>query len=331
MKQLKYIFICLLAVFVMSHNTFAVNFNYNVRLYDGKPVYSIVQGGHTYGNRVTGVAYNSSISITTNGSIAAYDGMLVDVPVFIYNYADNNATDGIWTPDYVTCNVSCQWVGFELQSSNAQTIVHNYIYVTASGTLNSFVFRSANTNNVVFSLQSAQEELYVPIVLAYRFVDLSGSGSSPDLSTVNTYIQYISAQLETIYAKLGAIDGSIPSADDIADAVNDAQQEAGEAQAEAAQDAADDSQDSVDSATTSLFSAIGTVITAIKDTNATDCVIDITTSQYTIGNVNLCQAPQGILNMVQALAALVIVPMVLMAAYSLLHKMYNAFKEVQDT
>lgn len=286
-KWLKRLIIPVFAILLMSHNTFAVNFNYNVRLYDGKPVYSIVQGGHTYGNRVTGVAYNSSISITTNGSIAAYDGMLVDVPVFIYNYADNNATDGIWTPDYVTCNVSCQWVGFELQSSNAQTIVHNYIYVSASGNLSSFVFRSANTNNVVFSLQSAQEELYVPLVLAYRFVDLSGAGSSPDLSTINTYIQYISSQLETIYTSLGAIDGSIPSANDIADAVNAPEEEA--AQNISNQSADDYKMESANMS--SLFTQFGGFITAVSGAHVGDCNINANLNHMDLGILNMCANP----------------------------------------
>lgn len=291
MKFLRYIFIPFLAILIMSHNTFAVNFNYNVRLYDGKPVYSIVQGGHTYGNRVTGVAYNSSISITTNGSIAAYDGMLVDVPVFIYNYADNNATDGIWTPDYVTCNVTCQWVGFELQSSNAQTIVHNYIYVSGTGNLSSFVFRSANTNNVVFSLQSAQEELYVPIVLAYRFVDLSGGGSTPDLSTINTYIQYISAQLETIYTQLGAIDGSIPSASDIADAVNAPEEQAAE---DISNQSTDDIDSGDDSSATNLIGNISNIFTQIGNIPVgSKCTVAADFGNLDLGDLNFCTGKEN--------------------------------------
>lgn len=276
----------------MSHNSFAVGFNYNVRLYDGKPVYSITQGGLTYGNRVTGPAYNSAIGVTTNGSIAAYDGMLVDVPVFIYNYADNNATDGIWTPDYVTCNVTCQWIGFELQSSNAQTVVHNYLYISGTGNLNYFLFRSANTNNVVFSLQNNQEELYVPIVLAYRFVDLSGGGSTPDLSTINTYIQYISAQLETIYTQLGAIDGSIPSASDIADAVNAPEEQAAE---DISGQSTSDIPASDDSSATNLIGNISNIFTQIGNIpTSSSCTVPANFGNLDLGNLNFCTGKENL-------------------------------------
>ena len=324
---LKRLFIPVFAILLMSHNAFAVNFNYNVRLYDGKPVYSIVQGGHTYGNRVTGVAYNSSISITTNGSIAAYDGMLFDVPVFIYNYADNNATDGIWTPDYVTCNVSCQWVGFELQSSNAQTIVHNYIYISASGNLNSFVFRSANTNNVVFSLQSAQEELYVPIVLAYRFVDLSGSGSTPDLTTVNTYIQYISSQLETIYAKLGAIDGSIPSADDIASAITQDEQTATQDAADNASSSGSSSAADAETATSSLISVIGGFVNVLTTATPTNCKINANLNHINMGELDLCANP--VPSYIQIIGSIILICAVIPLAIVLFNRFIGLFRSFQ--
>lgn len=109
-------------------------------------------------------------------------------------------------------------------------------------------------------------------------------------------------------------------------------------QSDAGDSAADSSTDAVEGATQNLFSAMGSIVSAVKDTPATNCLIDITTtgnsSAFTsaIGSINLCaDVPSNILNTVRGLAALVIVPAVLYACYSICIKMYRTFTEVQNT
>lgn len=119
---------------------------------------------------------------------------------------------------------------------------------------------------------------------------------------------------------------------------NKEQEQATQEQSEAGDSAADSSTDAVEGATQNLFSAMGSIVSAVKDTPATNCLIDITTtgnsSAFTsaIGSINLCaDVPSNILNTVRGLAALVIVPAVLYACYSICIKMYRTFTEVQNT
>ena len=125
---------------LVSYNAFAVDYSYNVRLYTSLPVLRLLQGNNSYYNRITGVAYNRNLAVRLSnvqgtGGIDVSDGMLIDVPVFIYNYADNNSTDGIWTPDFVSCNIACQWVGYEMSGNSTEMVFHNYIYTSAAGNL----------------------------------------------------------------------------------------------------------------------------------------------------------------------------------------------------
>lgn len=320
MKRLTGILLCLLAVLVMSHNTSAIEYGAT-----GATGYSSGTLVYTDAYGVTGTTYG--IANNTDGiSFAAPTSTLATTSIGL-SFKNVPASKFLMSISYRICftnpNDMKAFIGFS--SNSYYYLISNTWEYTSAGCLSGVVtyFGNGGYNNI--SLGNSG-----PIIGgvgdAYNIV--FGKATYTLVSNDTDY----SSVLNAIKNNTDDIKSLLhDQAQDTADAINDSQQAAGEEQAEAAQDAADDSQDSVDGATQSLFSAIGSVITAIKDTNATDCNINITTTQYTVGNVNLCQAPEGILTMIQALAALVIVPMVLMACYSLLHKMYNAFKEVQDT
>lgn len=122
------------------------------------------------------------------------------------------------------------------------------------------------------------------------------------------------------------------------ESAQDREENATQEQSENAESAADTSSDDVSSATQNLASAMGSIVSTIKDTPASDCNISISTTGSSagftsaIGALNLCSGvPSNILNTIRGLAALVIVPYVLYAAYSITVKMYRTFTEVQNT
>lgn len=94
------------------------------------------------------------------------------------------------------------------------------------------------------------------------------------------------------------------------------------------------SQTDTDNTTQSLMTAGANIISALTSAPATDCNINISTtgssSSFTsaIGSLNLCSdVPQGVLNLVQGMVALVFTPLVLYYVYSILTLIYAQFKE----
>lgn len=311
MKRLLYIFIPVLAVLLMSHNTFATgnkftpttcyhttagnNYCQNYPLYTGDTV-DIISISR---------ANNTDLSNTTNGehylwalSVRAYGNVPANFSINLANgYPDMATVDNIWQ----SCNTANQLTTCNILVDG--TLMRWNWNIQLAGQVTAF--------GTIYELDSL-----------YFSTDIG-----TDIQILNRLTR-IQQYLEN---------NPSPSAQDIADAVNGQQEAAGQTQSDAGDTAADNSDQAVDNATQSLFSAMGTVVSALRDTPASDCLITVSSvgsSQVftsAIGQLNVCSVPSGILAIVQGLAALVIVPMVLMACYSLLHKIYNAFKEVQDT
>lgn len=310
MKRLGYILIPVLAVLLMSHNSFALD-----NKFIPYTCYDIVGQGITCGNyaittgntiQVVSVAKsnNTDLSIVWGEhflwalNVRSYGTQNTQLGINLANgYPELVSIDDIWqdcntTNGYTSCNILVSGI-----------IRDNNWNVQLAGQVTGF--------GATYTIDS----LYFS---ADRSLDVA---NYQNIQQIKDYLQ----------------NHPEPSAQDIADAVNGQQEAAGQTQSDAGDTAADNSEQAVDNATQSLFSAMGTVVSALRDTPASDCLITVSSvgsSQVftsAIGQLNVCSVPSGILAIVQGLAALVIVPMVLMACYSLLHKIYNAFKEVQDT
>lgn len=116
---------------------------------------------------------------------------------------------------------------------------------------------------------------------------------------------------------------------------------ANQEQAEATQDASDQatsdgqaSQQSVDGQSQSLISSMGSIVTALTNAPNGDCTINVSTtgasSAFTsaIGTLNLCSnVPNNIRTTIQGIVALVFTPIVLYFLYNIVTKLYNLFKE----
>ena len=93
-------------------------------------------------------------------------------------------------------------------------------------------------------------------------------------------------------------------------------------QQEATQDAADDVSDDVSSATSSLSQNISTIIGAFS-TNATDCLISVTTGAngvLQLSNMNVCSLPTEMHNLIHIVAAVIITIAVLFISFNLINE-----------
>lgn len=286
MRYVKYIFISFLAILLMSHNTFAVDFSYNVRLYTTSAIRSVYDSaGYSNSN---GIFVDMFLSGSFGGKyndVSVSDGMLVEVPVMVFNAVENNAVDGYVMADEVDCGyISCQLVGFTQSGGSSSTVFHFYLYISSNGTLNDIVFTKRNG----YALRLYQNERAVmPFISVFRFVDNSSSQPVvPDLSTINNYIVQINNKLQNIYDRLGNLSENIPSADEIADAINEPEQQATDNISGQSQDDIDTGDDS---SATNLIGNISNIFTQIGNIPVgSTCSVPADFGHIDLGNINFC-------------------------------------------
>lgn len=296
MKLLRYIFIPFLAILLMSHNTFAADLSIPVRLYTTS---SYLRASYLYGSTTTNVSGAFNNNIIANqimlyySAMSVYDGLYLDVPVYVYNYNENNSVDGYMNINNVSCNnggIACQLAGFSYSGSGTGQVYHAIIYVSGSGNLSNIQLYTTLANEYALRLYDSERAQPLPLT-AYRIIDNSGS-TGPDLTTVNTYIQYISNQLDTIYQRLGVMNGNIPSAEDIADAVNAPEEEAAE---DISNQSTSDIPASDDSSATNLIGNISNIFTQIGNIpTSSTCTVAADFGNLDLGNLNFCTGKENL-------------------------------------
>ena len=305
-RLLTGLFICLCSFLLMSHNTFATELDIPVRLYTTS---GYLRASYLYGNTTTNVSGAFNNAVIANqirlyyASMAVFDGLYLDVPVYVYNYNENNSVDGYMNINSVSCNngaIACQLAGFSYSGSGTGQVYHAIIYVSGSGNLSDVQLYTTLANQYALRLYDSERAQPLPLT-AYRLVD-----NSTDMSNVNTYIQYISNQLDTIFQRLGVMNNNIPSADDIADAVNDAQKEETQDAADASSNAGSSAVSSSQQATSSLLSTITGFFNAIISVNPSNCKFN-SNLPFLPGNgeIDLCSISTP--PIVQTLSSLVLV------------------------
>lgn len=313
------IFICLASFFLMSHNTFAVDFSYNVRLHDSRSVDSyyspnLLPQATIYG-AVSDTQILNSIKVNLSGGIAVQDGFLVDVPFYLYNYKENNSVDGHSNFRAVACgNIPCQIIGYDYSGSSTGQMYHIYIYVSGNGTLTNLTFTNSDSSQFVLRLYEG-ERFYIPTVSVFRFVNANGSTSpitSNDIQIIVNNIQWVNNNLNSIYDRLGLMLNKIPSQDEISAGVKDVIEQQNQQDKDEMNNAINDANNSAENNTNQIENATGDtqasvqgIIDVVLNTGASDCKIDGDLGQVNLGELNMCSAPASFLNIINTVAGIV--------------------------
>lgn len=303
----------------MSCNVFAVDFSYNVRLYDSSAIDSYYSPNLKPQATIYGAVNNlqllNSLKITLNHSISAYDGLLLDVPFYLFNYNENNAVDGYANFRNVSCgNVPCQILGYDYNGSSTGQMYHVFIYISGSGSLNNITFADSEPDQYVLRLYDS-ERFYIPAVSAFRFVDSNGAAPSLDpeqAQIIVNNVQWVNNNLNNIYDRMGFILNKIPTQEQISSGVKDVLNEQKEQEKQETNQAIDDSKNTSNnsssdvqnnSSTQSLLSVITGFFGAITSASPTSCVLSGQINEYLTPSFDLCQ-----LDPPPALTALLSIP-----------------------
>lgn len=323
LKRISGIILCLLAILLMSHNTYALELTQDVYLVRG-----------SFRSQIMTDHWNS-VSCTTSpsadvwvneiscpvGVLRLYD-IYLSIPQRTYTTGDWIVFQiEVWSPNGVNQNYS-NFTGLSYGGSNPVDVVDvevesldNYsglitVYTTVYGT-----FSDSNL----------------------RFVGAQGTNGIIDIvSTSGSSGAYIRPSTTTVWHSVsnntqGIIDAinnnSAPSADDIADAINDGEQEATQDAADEAQDAADDSSSDASTATSSLISVIGGFVNVLTSAQPTNCKINANLNHIDMGQLDLCANP--VPSYIQIIGSIILICAAIPLAIVLFNRFIGLFRSFQ--
>ena len=337
------IFICLLSIFLMSHNVFAADIvNDDVSLFNSVTSLQFscsVNGTNFIQNtgscHLGGNAAVPLIKFKPNGDIGLVDTDTYYVEVYLRIANNANTPAPVWyganSGDRLT---------FVSEEQVSSTTSNNVTYRTYR-LLFKFYGNTVNWNTQPASIYNAGDifaaESFKVMGMIFWRVDNSGNDSAAIVQAINNQTQYLmdisqnlyiaDTHLDAIEDYLDYISNNMPSAQDNAKAMADEEEQRTQDATDDAQQDADQAQQDANQATSSLLGVGSSIVSTIVNQPATNCLIDMTFAHYTVGNVNLCdKVPSSILSLIQGLASLVIVPIIAMYALYLLNKLIGLLR-----
>lgn len=338
------ILICLCSIFLMSHNAFAADIvNDDVYLYSTQRYITFscnTDGGfNNYVNNTTSCHLGSRAQVNTITFFPtnpftfpqSYD-FFFEVYLRISNNANTDNT--VWYG--ATNGTNMQFVSEEqVSSTTSGSITYRtyrllYKYTGSASQFNYSSPVSISSNGGMF----AGESFKIQGVIIWQ---TAGSDTASIVNAINAQNQYLSDISQNLYIAdghlsdisdyLDFIKDEIPSSQDIANDIADEEEDRVQDSSDQAQQDADQAQQDANQATSSLLGVGSSIVSTIVNQPATNCLIDMTFAHYTVGNVNLCdKVPTAILNLIQGLASLVIVPIIAMYALYLLNKLIGILR-----
>lgn len=328
-KKILYIFIPVLAVLLMSHNTFAVDLSHSV-VYQGSgasPQWhddsnssasnSWHTGSSTYsGNSGNAKDFNSFYIRSSNGNnLPIQSSWFLQVSgQIIFSGTDNkwNTSGNFSYTTYGNCSI-VDFDFVDVQSHTGSTSNTNQIYNF------NLICKYTGSNNGVPQVNlrvhgTSQLDTYRFSINNWFLWSASpGFNDSAIISAINN----VRSSINNIYNSLGNTNKKL---DDIKDALNTLhetqQKEENQANENISQNSQDSATSSSDSqtATSSLMSVIASGIGAITSASPTNCKINGNMGNLNIGNIDLCANPvpsfMAIIGSI--IAVLVVLPLVIL-------------------
>lgn len=318
-RIVKGILLCIFAILLMSHNTLAFTFNQPV-VFKKRAMASTLwwqdnNDGNTWrnGSKTYGPQYSSSGAtfFRISNDTRTFDVKIHDIVVLTGTFAATSSLGGTTnTAGMISIgaeNLQCPIIDIATDTEEVDNGVATDIYTyrknftitcVMAGDNSSYVATNLNINH---SGQNLVDHMYIQFKSMYVF--------ERDTSIRDIY-NYLESHPDS------ASDTLQQEKEDVQDASQQSESDSNTAQSDA------------EGASQSLLNATGSIVSALTSAPATDCNIDISTRHFSIGQVNLCSdVPQGVLNFVHGLIALVFTPIVLYFCYSIVTTLYNLFKE----
>lgn len=328
-KYVKYIFICFFAVFVMSHNTSAISPVLNLNDYELINSFYATTISCSFTNvinqspndtnnycraQISGNSGQISTfnSFQTTGTYSVKSGDIVN-----FQFVVLSETEG-FPGDFLLTRYTNQSLGWNLLDvSVVDSGIFNHDQVSNNGVIN------LNGNNFDINLDYSNMDGFYKV---YEFTLIARTDGNLHIGLVgNPIFQY---SIDTTNGQIYIVNvGNYKIYRYSGSNVN-------KEQAEATQDAADDSsnagsssESSAEAATSSLISVIVGFVNVITNAQATNCKINMNTTQLQVGEIDLCANP--VPSYVQIIGSLILICAVIPLAIILFNRFIGLFRSFQ--
>ena len=301
-KLLRYIFIPVLAILLMSHNVSAVEMSPNVHpiwtnatpdctFYtpDGSTFYNDLFNGTTNFLSVSYISCGVPAGLQSKNTYAVYSFVLDNIP-------NNDSLDAgfraVKARHGSGGNGGWGVVGYNLQSLSSNGVkIDIYLYGennnTSAGTV--IFYNSYNSSELLYfqpkerlTTSGASYWQVDTTDFEYNYTDVLNQINSK-LGNVNTGITNIRDGVNSINEKLDDL------SQDTADAINNGQADATQGASDNSSTAADNN--STDQTTSNLLGVFGSFVTAITSISPSNCNVDFDLGHIDFGVQNLCSQP----------------------------------------
>lgn len=335
--KLRYIFIPVLCVLLMSHNSFAIDLTQDVdykevtngalyyRVFDNNSWGSFYNGGtYSMGNteRITALQFrNTGNSLPADTKIG--DFFTLGMWVQFDGTGNHWNTSGYYYITDVTNGVSCPILDIDsntiqnFNDSNGNTSQRHMLFITCKVTS-----ASPSAIGINLGLRSVASGMrFNPVT--YSHWRRSSNSISDDLTAIKNAVNNMSSaiqkKLDKTNDKLDELNISIKD-------LNDAQQEASD---NISNQTPSDMGSSVENQqTTSIINLFGSFLSALTSVNAGSCVIQLPFPSYAGGNwtMNICQYKDKAGNIISLFGSATLILFYLPVAWRLLGMIYNEIR-----
>ena len=311
-------FICLLSIFLMSHNIAALS-NYDALAGLRTLTYSTNNSDNC--NNTSSTVY---IQYIRTSSFDVHTGNMIFAIPF-QNSENNNSLDA-----YVPVNMNAAFYispgagasvtvldAEVVQNSNSQSTL--YILVNSNGKYTNTRLTFSSPNYIQMKPHECIENGFVTDVGidTVQLQDISGQ-----LTTISNYLTWINTSLNDIKNRPPA-----PTAQENADAMADEEEERTQSASDDAQSGADDSSEEAEAATSGLISIIGGFVSAITNASPSNCNLNGNMGHLNMGLMDMCALP--VPTFVQIIGSIILILVCIPFVIIMFNRFISLFRSFQ--
>lgn len=336
--KLRYIFISIFAVLLMSHNTYAIQLGIDVEpnwtQYTFQPYWTYTSSGSL------GYKTGYEVSLGANAGdnfVFSVNRVRLQVPAgmalnkggyLVYsfkldNFKLNDNIDGNFISacvvDQGSLNSSLSVLNVEYQTA-ASTGYQVNVYLTNNSTINGsnsvryFEISSCSNTNELLYLKPGERIIFTEANFYKLKSDTNYTGSINDVKNA----------INNLNSKLNDTNNKI---DDIKEEMQKEENTAND-NIEEGNNAADSSSDDAENATSSLISVIGQFVGAVTTASPSNCIINGNMGNFSMGQIDLCANP--VPTFVQIISSLILIAICVPFAIVMFNRFINLFRSFQQ-
>ena len=321
-KCISGIIICLLAIFLMSHNVQALS-DYNVHTglrtlsyygYDGSSSVNNCNNGNN--------KYYLDYFRTSNFDV--HKGKMV-IAIGFQNSKNDNGFDGYipvsWTArPYISPAAGVEILVLDVEvvsNSPSQSTLYLLIDSNYSWTNGSLVLTPAT--EVQLNPGECWEKGFTTDI-GISYMELQDITS--ELSEINDLLEWLNIAVDEIRDRDPA-----PTAEENADAIADEQEERTQSASDDAQAGADDSGEEAEEATSGLIDIIGGFVSAITNASPSNCNINGNMGHLNMGIIDMCSMP--VPSFVQIIGSIILILVCIPFVIIMFNRFISLFRSFQ--